>query len=164
MLAGPVGSVSPPAGFSRSRGRGLGSQPAEFGESVCLGVRERVLGMRERASIGIKPCGLRESGRVASGLSPRGVASFVHASPCPNGALWWLTPVGTQDLPWAFFSLGPFRAWTSGGRAVANAPCGYGFGWAGVWGLTAGPEAVPAVTPDPMPNVPEDRSAAGAVR
>ena len=136
---------------SRPCGRRLGSR-------ACPCVRVRVLSAPRVLAVWRSG-----SGRMASGLSPRGVASFVHASPCPNGALWWLTPVGTHDLPWASLSLGPFRAWTSGGRAVANAPCGSGFSWDGAWGLTAGPEAVPAVTPDPIPSV-LDEDAAGAVK
>ena len=106
-------------------------------------MRERVLGsMRERV-LGLSAVWPLVSGRMASGLSPRGVASFVHASPCPNGALWWLTPVGTHDLPWASLSLGPFRAWTSGGRAVANAPCGSGFSLAGAGGARTGSGSAP---------------------
>ena len=137
---------------SRPCGRRLGSR-------ACPCVRVRVLNAPRVLAVWRSG-----SGRMASGLSPRGVASFVHASPCPNGALWWLTPVGTQDLPWAFFSLRPFRAWTSGGRAVANAPCGSGFGGAGSGGLTTAPEAVAVVTPAPVPHVREDRSAASAVK
>ena len=151
VSAGPCAEAGSREIWSRECCQGRWSRASPRAE-----LRERVLGFSA-----VWPL---DSGRVASGLSPRGVASFVHASPCPNGALWWLTPVGTHDLPWASLSLGPFRAWTSGGRAVANAPCGSGFGGAGFGGLTTAPEAVAVVTPGPVPHVREDRSDAGALR
>ena len=53
--------------------------PLRVGESM----RERVLGsMRERV-LGLSAVWPLVSGRMASGLSPRGVASFVHAARAP---------------------------------------------------------------------------------
>ena len=173
LFAGP-GAGEPTGRVQRSsvpRGRGLVSQPAGS-VIVTVSVRERVLGVR--------PCGLWVSGRVASGLSPYGVASFVHAGwgritrsrrtsrphlfPCPNGALWWLAPVGTQDLPWVLLSLGASRATSHGGRAVAIAIVrSHGFSCYGARGLRPGLEAVPVLTPGPTPSV-LDEDAAGAVK
>ena len=128
-------------------------------------MRERVLGsMRERV-LGISPYGVwnlavwpLESGRVASGLSPRGVSSFVHArlgvrgnqgrmvcnlpSPCPHTCSrppvvpHVPSPRGVEIAFLAGFhgALSPLVAsgYEPRRQAVANAPCGTGFGRAGV--------------------------------
>ena len=49
--------------------------------------------------------------------------------------------------------VGFLRPTSHGGKAVANAPCGTGFSGAGYGGFTTGPEAVPVVTPIPVPHV-----------
>ena len=118
------------------------------------GVRERVLGsMRERV-LGVSPYGVWNlavwplvSGRVASGLSPRGVTSFVHArlgvrgnqgrmvcnlpSPCPStcyrcpdGALWWLASAKTKRPTMGFSLIGALPAYEprrQGGRECERA-------------------------------------------
>ena len=99
-----------------------------------------------------RPCGRRclavwplESGRVASGLSPRGVASFVHARlgvrgnqgrmvsnlpslcpstchRCPDGALWWLASARTIRPSMGFPLIEAFPAYEprrQGGRECA---------------------------------------------
>ena len=98
-----------------------------------------------------RPCGRRclavwplESGRVASGLSPRGVASFVHArlgvrgyqgrmvsnlpSPCPStcyrcpdGALWWLASARTKRPTMGFSLIGALPAYEPRRQGGASA-------------------------------------------
>ena len=132
-----------------------------------------------------RPCGRRYlavwplgSGRVASGLSPRGVASFytlgrglrmtrvewssIYPVPAP---LPVLDPQQCPTCPHpAGLRLPSWRAsWCSlsaGGVELrvtaasgANATCGSGFSGAGSGGFTTGPVAVPVVTPRPVPHV-----------
>ena len=46
-------------------------------------MRERVLGLMRERVLGFSAVWPLVSGRMASGLSPRGVASFVHAARAP---------------------------------------------------------------------------------
>ena len=68
----------------------VGLCPGLGGPSVRLGplrvgesMRERVLGLMRERVLGFSAVWPLVSGRMASGLSPRGVASFVHAARAP---------------------------------------------------------------------------------